>query len=178
MIKIFKCFIASPSDTKQERDACDRVFDKLNKNLGEQLKFRVESKKWEINARPSFGKDSQDVINSQLLHNYQVFIGIMWNKFGTPTLRAGSGTEEEFLHAYNRYINQEDVEILMYFKKEKADADTLDLSQLQKVRDFKEKVSDLGGLYKTFEGSKEFEEILFDNLYSYFCSETRKKFRE
>lgn len=174
MTKVFKCFIASPSDTKQQRDICDKVLERLNNNLGEQLNFRAESKKWEKNARPSFGKDGQDVINSQLLNDYQVFIGIMWNKFGTPTPRAGSGTEEEFLHAYNRYIKQEDVEILMYFNKEKTDPDSIDLEQLQKVRDFKEKVAELGGLFKTFEGTEEFEDLIYDNLHSYFVQKLGK----
>ncbi|MYD31374.1 MAG: DUF4062 domain-containing protein, partial [Nitrospira sp. SB0661_bin_20] len=59
--------------------------------------------RWETRTTPGFGKDPQDVINKQISDAYDIFIGIMWTRFGTPTPRAGSGTEEEFLRAYDRY---------------------------------------------------------------------------
>jgi hypothetical protein len=104
--QIYKCFISSPSDTQKERVACDEVFSTVNKSLGEKLHFRIESKKWERDVVPAFGEDAQTVITGQLLNNYQMFIGIMWNRFGTPTKRANSGTEEEFYHAYSKYLAQ------------------------------------------------------------------------
>ena len=55
--EIYKCFIASPSDTQEERDICDKVFTELNETLGQQLNFRLESKKWEKDVRPSFNED-------------------------------------------------------------------------------------------------------------------------
>ena len=60
------------------------------------MDFRIESKKWEKDVFPAFGEDSQDVINKQIGTDYNIFVGIMWKKFGTPTSRAESGTEEEF----------------------------------------------------------------------------------
>lgn len=165
---IYKCFIASPSDTQKERDLCDTVFKEINDTLGQQLNFRIESRKWENDARPSFGTDGQAVINSQILNNYQIFIGIMCNKFGTKTKRAGSGTEEEFLDAYNRYIKQEDVEIMIYFNDAKVNPGSLDLVQLQKVRDFRNKVSDLGGLYNIYNGSEDFATKLKRHIYDFF----------
>lgn len=166
--EIYKCFIASPSDTQEERDICDKVFTELNETLGQQLNFRLESKKWEKDVRPSFNEDGQAVINSQILNDYQIFIGMMWNKFGTKTKRAESGTEEEFLHAYNKYINQEDIEIMIYFNDAPVNANSLDLVQLQKVRDFKNKVSDLGGLYNKFNGTEDFEKKLKRHLNDFF----------
>ena len=41
------------------------------------------------------GIDAQDVINRQL-GEYDIFLGIMNTRFGSPTHRADSGTEEEF----------------------------------------------------------------------------------
>lgn len=174
-VRIYKCFIASPNDTQKEREICDKVFLKINKTIGEQLNFRIESKKWEIDSRPSFGKDGQDVISTQLLNEYDIFIGIMWNKFGTPTPRAGSGTEEEFLHAYNRHINQDEVEIMFYFNKEKAEIDLLDIEQIKKVREFKNRVSELGGLYSNYDGIVDFEEKLYNHLYGYFVKKHSAK---
>lgn len=59
---------------------------------------------WEHNTRPSFsGEYSQATISDQLGNDYDLFVGIMNNKFGTKTNVAGSGTEEEFNNAYQRF---------------------------------------------------------------------------
>jgi len=169
-VEIYKCFIASPGDTSEERSICDKVFEEINKTLGQQLHFRIESKKWEENARPSFGEDGQAVINEQLLDNYQMFIGIMWNRFGTETKRAQSGTEEEFNLAYDKRIEKDDLEIMMYFNTAPAEVGSLDLVQVQKVRDFKGKVSELGGLYWEYSGYEKFEMELKRHLNDYFVN--------
>ena len=40
-VKIYRVFIASPSDTQKERKICDKVFEKINKNLGDVFNFRL-----------------------------------------------------------------------------------------------------------------------------------------
>ena len=167
-VQIFKAFIASPSDTEKERLLCDLVFERVNKNLGEYLGFRIESKKWEKDTYPSFGNDGQDVINSQLLDDFQIFIGIMWHKFGTPTPRAGSGTEEEFDLAYKKYTNGEALNLFVYFNTASANPFELDLEQLSKVKSFKNKIAECGGLYKEYSGTDEFEDLLYNHLTSFF----------
>lgn len=167
-VKIFKCFIASPSDTSEERAIVETVFSDINKMLGEELNFRIESKKWENDARPSFGTDGQNVINTQLLTEYSIFIGIMWNKFGGPTPRAGSGTEEEFDQAYTRFKDKEDIEIMLYFNEKPAPSSSLDLAQVQKIRDFKEKARHLGGLTADYEGIDDFQKKLNRHLSDHF----------
>lgn len=158
MAKIYKCFIASPSDTVEERKLCDKIFEEINTTIGESFDFRIESKKWEKDVYPSFGIDSQDVINNQIGSDYQIFVGIMWKKFGTPTQRAESGTEEEFLNAYEIWKSNKELNILFYFNKESIDPDELDIEQFKKVKDFKSKVGNLGGLYYEYYGAKGFEQ--------------------
>jgi len=56
-------------------------------------------------------------INNLNLPSYDIFIGILWKKFGTLTGRACSGTEEEFNRAYERYKeNPSKLRIMFYFK--------------------------------------------------------------
>lgn len=157
MTKIYKCFIGSPSDTAEERKVCDKVFNEINNSLGEHFDFRIEAKKWEEDVYPSFGKDSQDVINMQIGSDYDIFVGIMWKKFGTPTKRAGSGTEEEFQNAYSLWEKDNDLDIMFYFNKESISPEELDVEQFTKVKKFKETVSNLGGLYNEYNGKLEFE---------------------
>jgi hypothetical protein len=165
--RIYKCFIASPSDTFEERGICDRVFKEINETQGEQFDFRIESKKWEDNARPSFGDSPQEVINEQLLNEFELFIGIMFTRFGSPTKNADSGTVEEFNFAYQ---NREKIEIMFYFNSKNISQEELDTSQFSKVKEFKIKLTELGGLYSKYIGVEEFEEKLRKNLQRYFSS--------
>ena len=173
--EIYTCFIASPSDTQAEREACERVFNEINKNLGQFLNFRVEAWKWETNARPSFGKDGQDIINNQVGDSYQIFIGIMHGKFGSPTPRAGSGTVEEFNIAYDRFVKKDDVEIMIYFNNEAINFKDIVPSQLEKVQDFRKKVADLGGLYWEYNGANDFESNLKNHLQNFFYKKKEHK---
>ena len=164
-IKIYKCFIASPSDTQEEREICDQVFQEINKTQGEQFGFRIESKKWENDARPSFGESAQNIINKQLLDDFQLFIGIMFTRFGTPTENARSGTEEEFYLAYDK---KDDVEIMFYFNDEPIRPNLIDTTQLNSVNEFKELIADHGGLYSKYIGFKDFERKLRLHLNKFF----------
>lgn len=166
--KIYKCLVASPSDTKEEREICKRIFEELNKSIGESFCFVIESRMWEDNTRPAFGTYSQAVVSEQLGHDYNIFVGIMNNKFGTETKKAGSGTEEEFNNAYNRIIKKESVEIMFYFNDEPIKKSEIIPEEVNKVNAFKKKVGDLGGYHWTYNGSKEFENLFRAHLTDYF----------
>ncbi|HNW99551.1 MAG TPA: hypothetical protein PKK00_14185 [Bacteroidales bacterium] len=156
--KVIKILVASPSDTKSERECCLRVFEELNKGIGEKFGFVIEERMWEHNTRPSIGEYSQSVVNEQLGNDYHVFVGIMNNKFGTETKKAGSGTEEEFNNAYNRIIRKEPIEIMFYFNDElPSKKSEINTTELDKIEAFKKKVAELGTYYWTYSGVQDFE---------------------
>lgn len=170
-IKLFKCFVSSPSDTVKERDACDKAFAYINKTIGQSFNFRVEGLRWESDVRPAFGNNSQQVINNQIGKDYDIFIGIMAKKFGTPTSRAGSGTEEEFNQAYDRFVRKEKVELMFYFSNEQVQLNDVDGNELEKVKAFKRKIATLGGLYNQYASVQEFEEKIRNHLTNFFLKE-------
>lgn len=168
-VKIYKCFIGSPSDTQKERQYCKEVFIDINKTIGEKFNFRIESLMWEDDCRPEFGDDGQEVINRQLLlKEYNIFIGIMWARFGSPTKRAESGTVEEFEDAYQKYKDNKGMEICVYFNKQDIPQEKMDTEQISQVFGFKNKVSELGGLYHEYYGAEQFKEELRTHLSNYF----------
>ncbi|CAK8716487.1 hypothetical protein KKHLCK_05615 [Candidatus Electrothrix laxa] len=104
-LTLLQVFVASPGDVKDERTLLDDVISEFNKTWGNRNGVTLDLLKWETDSHPSFGVDPQEVINNQIGDNYDVFIGIMWGRFGSPTKRAESGTEEEFNRAYARLLN-------------------------------------------------------------------------
>jgi len=92
-------FIGSPGDVGPERLVVQQVVQDLNDAFAGFGNFAIESRTWERHAWPGFGTDAQDVINREV-GEYDIFVGLFWNRLGTPTARAPSGTAEEFTQAY------------------------------------------------------------------------------
>ncbi len=162
---VLKVFVASPQDVAEEREVLEDVVRELNSTWADTLGIRLDVVRWETHTAPGFGKDPQDVINNQISDSYDIFIGIMWTCFGTPTPRAGSGTEEEFLRAYARYQEERNsVDIMFYFKTAPISPVDINPDQLRAILEFRSKVSDFGGLYNEFAAIEEFHNSLMRHL--------------
>jgi len=115
--KVIVVFVASPSDLENERHKLEDVIRELNVTWSKTLGVRLDLVRWETHAYPGMGNDPQDLINKQIGDDFDIFLGLMWGRFGTPTERAGSGTEEEFIRAKQRLERNPDaVKIMFYFK--------------------------------------------------------------
>ena len=158
MQTVLEVFIASPSDVAPEREVLESVVSEFNLTWGNRHQVRLELLKWETHSRPALGIDAQDVINRQIGNEFDIFLGIMWGRFGTATARADSGTEEEFNRAYDRLKNGDRVQIMFYFKDAGIPPSKLDGSQIAKIQLFKNKIADeYGGLYYQFESIDDFQ---------------------
>lgn len=79
---IIGTFVASPSDVEEERTALESVVVELNKTWSKSLNLRLDLIKWETDVYPGFGQYPQDVINTQIGDEYDIFIAIFWGKIG------------------------------------------------------------------------------------------------
>ena len=131
-IEQIRIFISSPSDVSAERVAALKVIDELNRTFCATNGITLFPLTWENNTYPSVGVYSQDVINDQI-GEYDIFVGIMANRFGTPTPKAGSGTEEEFNIAF---CNKEQIQIMFFFKNAQILSNDINIEQLIKVREY------------------------------------------
>ncbi len=155
---VLEVFIASPGDVSPEREVLENVVSEFNLTWGDKHQVRLEILKWETHSRPAIGEDAQDVINRQIGDEYDIFLGIMWGRFGTATARADSGTEEEFNRAYERLTSGEQVQIMFYFKDAGIQPSRMGGEQIAKVQAFKKKIADeYGGLYYQFESTEDFQ---------------------
>ncbi len=159
---ILSVFVASPSDVEDERNRLEEVIRDLNTAWARELGIRLELVRWETHAYPSFGADAQAVINQQIPDDYDLFIGVMWYRFGTPTGRAGSGTIEEFRRAKARFDRDSSIQLMIYFKDAPAPVapTKLDHAQIAKVAEFRASLGDEGGLHWSFTSVEEFEKLM------------------
>lgn len=154
-------FLASPGDVKRERKAVRDAVEEVNRTTGEHDDFRLNVKGWETHTRPAASKKgrAQDAIFEQI-GPYDIFLGIMWTRVGTPTGKAASGTIEEYELARQQWSRRRKYKpsVMFYFRSKVAtEIDRLDPEQLKQVQLFKQRVFKDGlareyGTVKSFEG--------------------------
>src|SRR5258708_1732589 len=138
-----RVFVASPGDVQHERDSLPAVIEELNTTVGESLRFVIELVRWETHCQPAMGRP-QEVINEQI-GAYDIFVGIMWKRFGSPTGMAGSGTEEEFNVAYEEWKRDNNLHVAFYFCQDEYKLNSrAESEQVGKALDFQTELGKKG----------------------------------
>src|SRR5512141_699896 len=116
----YHVFLASPGDVGVERQYVRKFFDEYNRNTAHIWRARFEVVDWENYATIGIGRP-QELITRQTLERFRdslaLVIGLMAQRFGTPTGNSQSGTEEEFRWAFNSYRETGFPEVKWFFKR-------------------------------------------------------------
>jgi hypothetical protein len=176
-IQLVKVFLASPEDVAREGEIVRDTLEAINRALGEKegIQFRVIN--WKTDSFPEYGNDAQALLNQQIadMFQYDLFIGIMWNRFGTPTPRAESGTEEEFNRAVESLEINGKPEIMFYFNKAPYSfTATRETEQKTKVLQFRERVQSKG-LPHDYDGAEDFRQNFRNHIETWLVKKSPKK---
>lgn len=116
----YHVFLASPGDMGRERQEVRRFFESYNQTTARQWGARFEVIDWENYATAGVGRP-QELITKQTLDRYRnslaLVIGLMGQRFGSPTGTHESGTEEEFELASSSHRQTGFPEIKWFFRK-------------------------------------------------------------
>lgn len=156
-------FVASPGDVAPEREHVKSIADELNRGIALQAGFVLDVVRWETHARPDMGRPQQLIMEQ--VGQCDIFIGIMWRRFGTPTGKAESGTEEEFEHALRTQNRLGQPRMLCYFSQAPIEppADVDEATQLLKVAKFRARVN-AAGLAWQYSSDRNFKELIREHL--------------
>ena len=156
--KVYKILIASPADVPDERNAIAEVISNWNNINSEQQKVVLMPVGWETHSAPLLGNRPQGIINEQIVNGCDMLIGVFWTRLGSPTGVSDSGTVEEIEH-----FIKAGKPVMLYFSGRKVDITTLDLSQLEKLRDFQKNMQKIG-LIGSYVDINDFKEQLRNQI--------------
>jgi hypothetical protein len=166
-VTTLRIVIASPSDVKEEREALNKIIERVNNHTAEGLGLNLKAVRWETDSYPGFHIDgSQGLIDPILkIEDCDILICVFWKRFGTPISKDGkTGTEHEFYKAYETWKNKGTPQIMLYFnKKENFPSDSKEAEQLTYILKFKENLPK-ECLYWEYKGLEEFKEFVHDHL--------------
>ncbi len=167
-------FVSGPSTVEAEKAALRVVVEEINRRSEKTHAVTLRVLGWPDDIRPGVNTDPQSEIGHQIGGDFDIYVGILGSRFGTPTVRGGSGTEQEFEEALSRFQKDSSaVRLLFYFKRDAEDPFSIDLSQLQKVRDFRQSLGGRGVLYRDVRDTAEFTKLVREHLDSLIIDEWR-----
>lgn len=128
-----RVLIASPGDLAEERRAVSEAINEWNAEQAAAEGIVLLPVMWETHALPVVGMRPQEAINQQLVRNADILVGMLWTRIGTHTGVAESGTVEEI----DQFV-EAGKPAMLYFSTRPIDPGRIDLSQLSRLRDFKQ----------------------------------------
>jgi len=173
-----RVFVASPQDVATERQGLHRKIEVLNRmgNAADDLGVVLEVLDWHTHVAPIMGRPEAVIIDQIPVETWDIFIGILWMRFGMPTGATDgsthrifdSGTEEEFALAHASWRTTGRPKILFYqCVRAPQDINEIDPDQFGRVRQFFGRfaaAAEHPGLVRQFRDLQEFEDHLSRDL--------------
>lgn len=157
-IKLYRLFIAAPSDIENERQIIRDVVTDWNVQHGQNKNVNIEVVSWRTHSYPSYGERPQDLINQQVFDSSDIIVGVFWTKFGTPTGVADSGTEEEIKRGIEK-----GKKVMVYFSEKPINPKEISVKEYQKVEAFKGEYEN-EGIYFTYEDEENYRKLFRKHL--------------
>ncbi len=167
-IRQINVFVSCPSDVEEEKQTVRGVCDVITKGLRATRNIEVKAIEWKRDVIPLItGEGAQSVIDNQIeAYDYDIYVGILWKRFGDKKSNGLAPTEGEFEEAFKRRNETGRPVIKVYFKSEKFyPLNSYDVDQIGEVIKFKEKIKDRDiGLYDDFKDKEDFQNKIFGSL--------------
>lgn len=162
----YNLLISCPDDVNEKIEVIEKAVKKFNDQFSDILGIYIRTKHWLKDSYPQSGGKPQELLNKRF-KDCDACIAVFGTKFGTPTDKYGSGTEEEIENMLSS-----GKQVFVYFSEEDIPYEKRNNTEFEKIDDFKEKYRNRG-LYATFSSANELEEKVYAHITQYFLSKER-----
>lgn len=163
----YDLLISCPGDITNEIDIIENSVSQFNSQFSDALGISIRTKHWQKNSYPQSGGKPQALLNEQFVNDCDAAVAILCTRFGTPTDKYGSGTEEEI-----EIMLSSGKQVFMYFSDKPIPPSQMNGDEYKKVQAFREKYKDRG-IYFTYSSDEEFRNLFFAHLSQHFLSEKK-----
>lgn len=159
---VYNLLISCPSDVANYVQTIEKIISDFNSVYAQINDSYIVTKHWGKDSYTESGGTPQELLNGQFVLDSDVAVAIFWTKFGTPTKKYNSGTEEEI-----ETLLAQGKQVFMYFLEIPIPPSEVDSEQYGKVKEFKNKYADKG-IYYVVHGEDEFRRKFTNDLAKYF----------
>lgn len=161
-ITAYDLLISCPGDVIKYAQVVKECIESFNVTIGRINSTEIVGMHWSTSSYAQSGDKPQEILNKQFVRDCDAAVAIFWTRFGTPTEKYGSGTEEEI-----EEMLMADKQVFMYFVAEPVDLNTVDLEQYKKVQAFKERIGEKA-LYYQVSDVEDFRKNFTNHLSMHF----------
>lgn len=164
-VTAYDLLISCPGDVSKYVDVVKECIESFNITIGRLNNAEIVGQHWSTSSFSQSGDRPQEILNKQFVRDCDAAVAIFWTRFGTPTDKYGSGTEEEI-----EEMRSAGKQVFTYFVTESVDLNKVDLEQYKKVQDFKAKYEgkEKYGTYFTVGNVEELRKLFSNHLTMYF----------
>lgn len=163
-LRRYNIFLSCPSDVTAVRDIADEAIVLINNEIAPYFDITLKSLRWRKDLLYGAKGTAQQQINSQLIAPSDAIIAIFSGKLGTPTDLYPSGSLEEI----EKMIDSKR-QVWVYFSNMSVPQSSIDISELKRIDDFKQKYSERG-IYDLYDNSEDFRDKVLSQLRLYIRS--------
>lgn len=161
-ITAYDLLISCPSDVEKYIEVVKECLEGFNTVIGRINNAEIVARHWSTDSYAQSGDKPQELLNQQFVRECDAAVAIFWTRFGTPTDKYGSGTEEEIEEMLSA-----NKQVFMYFVDEPISMSGVDMEQYKKVQGFKEKYKDKG-IYFVVKDVEELRRLFTNHLSLHF----------
>lgn len=161
-ITAYDLLISCPGDVDEFIEIIQECTNSFNTIFGALNNSEIVTKHWSTASYPQSGGKPQELLNDQFIRNCDAAVAIFWTRFGSPTDKYGSGTEEEIeeMLAANK-------QVFMYFLDAPTTPSSVNMEQYKKIENFREKYKDKG-IYCVVKNKDELRKEFTNHLAMHF----------
>ncbi|MCM1167291.1 MAG: hypothetical protein NC299_06485 [Lachnospiraceae bacterium] len=163
----YDVLLSCPGDVYNDcYSTIDDTVNVFNKVYGDLYNIEINLVHWSKDSFPQSGDHPQELLNKQIVDDADACIAVFWTKFGSPTDKYGSGTEEEI----ERMLS-ENRQVFVYFYNKPVPPSLLANEETKadynKISEFKKKYSKRG-IYSEISDETDFQKKLTVHLTKFF----------
>ncbi len=158
-VQLYRVLFAAPSDVTVELSIVQGLIQDWNVQRGQSTSERLELTSWKTHSYAAAGRRPQALINRQFADSADILIAIFSRRFGSPTGKASSGTEEEIRRALRKRKP-----VMVYFlQRFRTKRDLGERREKARIDGFKRRFGQRA-LYGTYGNLTEFEKAVRKDL--------------
>jgi hypothetical protein len=168
-VVVYDMLISCPGDAEYVISTINEVVNDFNLLYQGTLGIGIQCQHWRKSAYAESGGKPQALLNKQFVQDCDLAVAIFKTRFGTPTDKYNSGSEEEI-----EIMLSQGKQVFMFFDISPVSPDEISQEQYGKVQEFKNKYVEKG-IFWDFSTLEEFKSLFQAHITKYFLNLQQKE---
>ena len=163
LVKQYDLLISCPGDAIESVETIKEVVEEFNQQFSDTLGINIRYRYWKDSSYAESGGKPQDILNKQIVYPSDLAVAVFKNRFGSPTDKYGSGTEEEIEEMLS--VGKQ---VFLFFDESPVKLADIDRDEYERLQAFKSRYKKDKGIFESFSTQEEFRKVFHAHITRHF----------